>query len=110
MIDLSKLVFDEAMLGTEENQIHILFTAPKEWLEDRYEDIVSTEVSFTINEYKTEKAYIDYAAISPTRYNEDEDQYEDYDWDETEIIRIIDAQNITAAQILELARKGGYKG
>ena len=114
MIDLSEMKYQEAFDLVESMQIEgvvaLYFTAPTEWLEDRYEDIVSTELQFEIYDKDTDHPWFNYIGMSPTRYNEEYDQYEDYDWEETEITRIIDAQGITATQILELARKGGYEG
>ena len=110
MFDLTQIKFDEAMFGYEEKTMYFLFTAPAEWLKDAYpeEDITNTELSFTIKNYGNENAYIDDAGISPTRWSEEEDMYEDFDWGD--FMDIVDEQHITAAQILELARKGGYKG
>lgn len=114
MIDLSEAKYQEAFDLVESAQVEgavaLYFTAPKEWLENKYEDVVSTELQFEIYGKNTDQPWFNYIGMSPTRYNQEEDQYEDYDWTECELISYIGINGITAAQILELARKGGYKG
>ena len=82
MIDLSKFKFDDAFLRTvEENTIEIYLSGPKEYLENKYKNVIATELVFVIKNYQdAEKAYVDNAAIMPTCYDGKADCYEDFDW------------------------------
>ena len=82
MIDLSEFKFDDAFLrATEEDTIEIYLSGPKEYLENKYEDVIATELVFVIKDYKdVEKAYVDNAAIMPTCYDEEANYYADFDW------------------------------
>lgn len=92
--------FDEAW-NKEDNETALFFTVPKEILCGNYPDAVSAEISI---EFPTDLAEAEYATveISPTRYVEEDDGYEDYDWCEL----ILSDEEINA--LIELARKAGW--
>lgn len=99
MID-KRIEFDEAW-NKEDNETVLYFTAPIEMLWGDYPDAVSMEISV---EFPTDHAEAAYAnvEISPTRYDEENDCYEDYDWSE---LSLSDA-DVNA--LIELARKEGW--
>ena len=99
MID-KRIEFDEAW-NKEDNETVLYFIAPTEMLYGDYPEAVSAEISV---EFPTDLAEAEYATveISPTRYVEEDDGYEDYDWREI----IIPDEEINA--LIELARKAGW--
>lgn len=104
MIDLSNFKFDDAVFYDDENTLQIYLSGSKEWLEDKYEDAISTELVFVLKNYNNiDNIYIDSAEISPTRYNEDEDYYEDYDWEPLDTCYTKEA----ALLVRKLAKIGG---
>ena len=82
MID-KRIKFDERYDNEDYETTTLYFIAPKEMLKtmmvNDYPDAVSMEISI---EFPTECIAPKYASvcISPTRYDEDTDSYEDYDW------------------------------
>lgn len=99
MID-KRIEFDEAW-NKEDNETVLFFIAPKEMLYGDYPEAVSAEISI---EFPTDLAEAEYATveISPTRYVEEDDGYEDYDWCEL----ILPDEEINA--LIEMARKAGW--
>ncbi len=99
MID-KRIEFDEAW-NKDDGETVLYFTAPKELILGDYPEAVSIEISI---EFPTDHAEAEYATveISPTRYVEEDDGYEDYDWREI----IIPNEEINA--LIELARKAGW--
>ena len=79
----------------------LFFTAPVEWLTREYPDAVSSSISL---EFPTAPHLRDYVSveISPTRYDAENDTYEDYDW---ETFSLTD-EEISA--LIALAREGGW--
>lgn len=99
MID-KRIKFDEAW-NKEDNETVLYFTAPKEMLWGDYPEAVSMEISL---EFPTDMAEAAYAIVevSPTRYIEEDDSYEDYDW------REIGLPDVEVNELIELARKAGW--
>lgn len=99
MID-KRIEFDEGW-NKEDNETVLYFTAPKEIFDCDYPDAVSMEISI---EFPTDHAEATYAnvEVSPTRYIEEDDGYEDYDWSE---LSLSDAE---INELIELARKAGW--
>lgn len=99
MID-KRIKFDEAW-NKEDNETVLYFTAPKEMLCGDYPEAVSMEISL---EFPTDHAEADYVdvCISPTRYVEEDDGYEDYDW--YDIAMPKDEIN----ELIALAREAGW--
>lgn len=82
MIDLSEFKFDDATFYNDEDTLQIYLRGSKEYVEDKHKDAISTELVFVLKNYNDiDSIYIDSAEISPTRYDEDGDYYEDYDWE-----------------------------
>lgn len=77
MID-KKIKFDERY-DDGEGMTTLYFTAPKELLDGDYPEAVSMEISVELPTDKMEAKYAD-VSLSPTRYIEEDDSYEDYDW------------------------------
>ena len=99
MID-NKIKFDEGW-NKEDNETTLYFIAPKEMLSDDYPEAVSAEIMI---EFPTDNAKAEYAcaSISPTRYVEEYDGYEDYDWCD------IMMSDKYINELIELARKAGW--
>lgn len=99
MID-KRIEFDEGW-NKEDNETVLYFIAPKEMLVGDYPEAISAEISL---EFPTDCAKADYvgAYISPTRYVEEDDGYEDYDWCD---LSLSDAY---INELIELARKAGW--
>ena len=99
MID-KRIEFDEAW-NKEDNETVLYFTAPKEMLWSDYPEAVSMEISV---EFPTDHAEATYATIecSPTRYVEEDDGYEDYDWCE------LNLSDEDVNELIALARKAGW--
>lgn len=74
-----RIKFDESYISEEWGTITLYFIAPKEMLNGKYPEAESMEISI-----ECPKEYIDarYATVmfSPTKYDEEEDCYTDYDW------------------------------
>lgn len=115
MIDLSKLRFNDSVELSKadgNNAIGLYFDGPKEWTEHME---INTDgihefstIFFVISKYKSPTPYINRAEIAPTLWEETAETY--FDWDFEDITdEVVDKLNITAAQILDLARKGGCK-
>ena len=71
--------FDESYISEEWGTITLYFIAPKEMLNGKYPEAESMEISIECPiEYISPK----YATVmfSPTKYDEEEDCYTDYDW------------------------------
>lgn len=73
-----RVEFDERY-DDGEGTTTLYFTAPKEMLDGDYPEAVAMEISIELPTDKMEARYAD-VAISPTRYIEEDDSYEDYDW------------------------------
>lgn len=99
MID-KRIKFDEGW-NKEDNETVLYFTAPKEMLWGDYPEAVSMEISLEFPTDHAEAEYVD-VCISPTRYVEEDDGYEDYDW------RDISMSNVEINELIELARKAGW--
>lgn len=82
MLD-SRIKFDERYDSEEYQTTTLYFIAPKEMLKsmmvNNYPDAVSMEISIEFPTDHIEPRYAD-VCISPTRYVEEADSYEDYDW------------------------------
>ena len=108
MIDLSNFKFDDAMFYDDENNLQIYLSGSKEYFEDKYDNVEATELVFVLKNYNDlDKIYIDSAEISPTRYNQEEDYYEDYDWEPINEDGAYTKE--TALYIRKLAKIGGCK-
>ena len=99
MID-KRIEFDEAW-NKYDGETVLFFTAPKEIFDEDYPEAVSMEISI---EFPTEHAEASYAIAecSPTRYVEEDDSYEDYDWSQLSI------SNEDINELIALARKAGW--
>lgn len=99
MID-KRIEFDEGW-NKEDNETVLYFTGPKEMLWGDYPEAVSMEISI---EFPTDHAEAAYAnvEVSPTRYIEEDNSYEDYDWSEL----ILSDADVNA--LIKLAREGGW--
>lgn len=99
MID-KRIQFDEGW-NNEDNETVLYFIAPKELILGDYPDAVSMEISV---EFPTDHAYAEYATVevSPTRYIEEDDYYEDYDWSDFSL------SNEDIDALIELARQAGW--
>ena len=82
MLD-KRIKFDERW-DRDDGTTVLWFTAPKELLLGEYPDAESMEISI---ECPTEYISADYATVecSPTKYDEEEGCYTDYDWREIDI-------------------------
>lgn len=82
MLD-SRIKFDERYDSEEYETTTLYFIAPKEMLKtmmvNDYPEALSMEISIEFPTYHIEPKYAD-VCISPTRYDEETDSYEDYDW------------------------------
>ena len=78
MLD-NKIKFDESYISEEYDTITLYFTAPKEMLNGKYPEAESMEISV---ECPREYICARYSSVmfSPTKYDECEDGYIDYDW------------------------------
>ena len=78
MLD-QRIKFDESYISEEWGTITLYFMAPKEMLYGKYPEAESMEISI-----ECPREYVDarYATVmfSPTKYDEEEDCYVDYDW------------------------------
>lgn len=99
MID-KRIEFDERYDDEEEGTTTLYFTAPKEMLDGDYPEAVSMEISV---ELPTDDMEARYASVefSPTRYVEEDDGYEDYDWYDVEM------SNEDIEALIDLARNSG---
>ena len=99
MID-KRIEFDEAW-NQDDGDTVLYFTAPKEMLWGDYPEAVSMEISV---EFPTDHAEAAYAnvEISPTRYVEEDDGCEDYDWRECSL------PDVEINELIQLARKAGW--
>ena len=108
MINLSDFKFDDAVPYDDGNNLQIYLSGSKEYFEDKYDNVEATELVFVLNNYNDlNKMYVDSVEISPTRYNEEEDYYEDYDWEP-----LTDDYYFTkevALYVYKLAKTGGCK-
>lgn len=81
MID-KRIEFDECY-DDGEGTTTLYFIAPKELLQvtmiKNYPEAVSMEISIELPTNNMEARYAD-VSVSPTRYVEEDDSYEDYDW------------------------------
>ena len=112
MIKIEDFKFDDAYKN-EDGTIDIYLIGPKKYLKEKYPEATDTELIFTIKNYEDkEKAIIWDSMISPVHYyegaNSEDGSYVDDDWND--FTDEVQANSITAAQIIELARKAGYKG
>lgn len=85
MIRIDKRIkFDESVISEENNSITLYFTAPKEFLMNQYPDAEYMTISV---ECLREYICADYATVecSPTKYDDEEEGYVDYDWCEWDI-------------------------
>ena len=84
MID-KRIKFEESVISAEHGTITLYFTGPKELLGRDYPEAEAMELSI---ECPREYISADYAnvEISPTRYVEEDDSYEDYDWREVSLL------------------------
>lgn len=99
MID-KRIEFDEAW-NKQDNETILFFTAPKEMLWGDYPEAVSMEISLEFPTDSAEAAYVD-VSISPTRYVEEDDSYEDYDWQDFSL------SYVEINELIELARANGW--
>lgn len=78
MLD-QRIIFDESYISEEWGTITLYFIAPKEMLNGKYPEAESMEISI---EFPRECVDARYANVmfSPTKYDEEEDCYTDYDW------------------------------
>ena len=99
MID-KRIVFDEGW-NKEDNETMLYFTAPKEMLIGNYPEAVSMEISLEFPTDHAEAEYVD-VCVSPTRYVEEDDSYEDYDWYDV----VMPKEEVN--ELIELARQAGW--
>ena len=99
MID-KRIEFDEAW-NKADGETVLYFTAPKEMLWGDYPEAISMEISLEFPTDCAEPEYVD-VCISPTRYVEEYDSYEDYDW------RDISMPWVEIRELIELARAAGW--
>ena len=99
MID-ARIEFDEAW-NRPDGETVLFFTAPKEMLWGDYPEAVSMEISLEFATDNAEPAYVD-VSVSPTRYIEEDDYYEDYDW------RDISMPWSDIRDLIDLARAHGW--
>ena len=99
MID-KRMEFDEAW-NKQNGETILFFTAPKEMLWGDYPEAVSMEISLEFETDNAEPEYVD-VSVSPTRYIEEDDSYEDYDW------RDISMSWSDIRELIALARAGGW--
>jgi hypothetical protein len=66
-----------------------------------YPEAVSMEISVEFPTDSAEAAYAE-VSVSPTRYDEEDDYYEDYDW------RDYSLPDVEVNELIELARKAGW--
>jgi len=78
MLD-KRIKFDESHISEEHDTITLYFTAPKDLFGNIDEDAESVEISV---ECPREYISARYASVeySPTKYDEEENAYTDYDW------------------------------
>ena len=82
MLD-KRIKFDERW-DRDDGTTVLWFTAPKELLPREHPKAVSMEISleFPTHNLIAEDAIVEF---SPTKYDENEEAYSDYDWDEIDI-------------------------
>ena len=97
MID-SRIEFDERYDDEEDGTTTLYFTAPKEMLDGDYPEAVSMEISIELPTDNMEAMYAS-VSLSHTRYVEEDDVYEDYDWYDV----LMPYEEIEA--LIDLARK-----
>ena len=78
MLD-KRIEFDEKYIDEEYGTTTLYFIAPKEMLNGKYPEAESMEISI---EYPTDHFEACYASVefSPTKYDEENDCYTDYEW------------------------------
>lgn len=83
MLD-TRIEFDERYDNEEYGTTTLYFTAPRELLSAKYPEAASTEISieFPINHPEPRYATVMY---SPTKYDEENEGYTDYDWFDVEL-------------------------
>lgn len=76
--DINKVEFEERYYSEEYETVTLYFTAPKEWLNNRFPEAVHSEISV---EYPANHPEAIYATVmmSPTKTDTDGNS-EDYDW------------------------------
>lgn len=83
MID-SRIKFDESYISEEYGTITLYFIAPKEMLNGKYPEAESMEISIECPREYIEARYSN-VMFSPTKYDEEEECYTDYDWFEVSL-------------------------
>lgn len=83
MLD-TRIEFDERYDNVQYGTTTLYFMAPRELLSAKYPEATSTEISveFPINHLDPTYATVMY---SPTKYDEENDCYSDYDWFDVEL-------------------------
>ena len=78
MLD-NRIKLEDRYYNDEYGTTTLYFIAPKEMLNGKYPEATSMEISV---EFPTEHPEANYASVmfSPTKYDEEEDVYTDYDW------------------------------
>lgn len=78
MID-NRIWLEDRYVSDEYGTTTLYFVAPKEMLNGKYPDAESMEISI---EFPTDKVDARYATVmcSPTKYDEEQESYTDYDW------------------------------
>lgn len=78
MLD-NRIKLEDKYASDEYGTTTLYFIAPKEMLNGKYPEATSMEISV---EFPTARPEANYASVmfSPTKYNEEEDGYTDYDW------------------------------
>ncbi len=78
MLD-NRIKLEDKYVGDEYGTTTLYFIAPKEMLNEKYPEATSMEISV---EFPTAHPEASYASVmfSPTKYDEEEDGYTDYDW------------------------------
>ena len=99
MLD-KRIKFDESYISEEHDSITLYFIAPKDLFEPIDEDAESVEISV---ECPREYISANYASVeySPTKYDEKEECYTDYDW------RDIDLPYEEIEALIKLAEESG---
>jgi hypothetical protein len=77
-----RIEFEERYEKGEETTLY--FIAPKEFLYGKYPEAEHAEISIEFPTAHPEARYAQ-VEISPTRYDEEEDCYTDYDWREIQL-------------------------
>lgn len=80
----NRIKFDESYISEEYGTITLYFTAPKEMLNGKYPEAESMEISVECPREYIEARY-SMVMFSPTKYDEEEECYTDYDWFEVSL-------------------------